>query len=492
MLPNAKFTAAEGGQEVVTGDTSGTAGNHGGGGSGGTVSPGDTSGGGASGAAGGAAGGSGGAAGGSGGGGAGGSGGAGASGAAAGPNQASDTGVTANSIKVGNITAEQGPLGPEAFTPTREGAKVFFLALNEKGGVNGRKVSFASCDDKESPAADKSCAQNLVESQGVFAFVGNTTDTYAAASYVNGKGVPDVGGYPIGNAYYKYPMLFTILGAEGYPRDGSAIGDGGKLYAQTGTYRYIKQQVGVTKAAVFYYFIPISKTAGLFIADGLQREGIQVVYEPGGGSGSNPANPSYDSDVVNMMHDGVDGIWNAIDIAGFQKLCLSMDRMDFRVKANVSTVQGWSQKVGTDFAKSCLPTIYVSSESVPYSDTSNAAVNEFRDAVKRYDPGVTLHQWVLEGYAAGRLFTDGVASMGAAPTRMGLVAWLNAQSEYKAGGLLNGVDWRPDDRNFGAPFPECFSLAKWDDGAGTFVAAAPTFTCETTDFYSYTPQDDGS
>ncbi len=409
-----------------------------------------------------------------------------------GPNQASDTGVTATALKVGNITAVNGALGPETFTPLMRGAKLYFQYKNAQGGINGRKVDFQSCDDAESPNQNKQCAQQLIEGAGVFALVSSGTDTYAAASYINSKGVPDIG-YPIGNAYYKYPSLFSTLGSEGIPRDGKSVGVNGKLYAQTAVYRHFKQKVGVTRAGVLYYSIAISATAGHFIEDGLKKEGIAVAYRPNGGSGVLPTQQSYDSDVIAMRQANVDGIWNAIDVAGFQKLCLSMDRNSFTVKANVSTVQGWAAKVGRDFSSPCKKTIYANSESAPYSVTGNPAVATVLNAKKQYDPGSLMHQWIIEGWGAAKTFDDATSSMGAAPTRKGFIAWMNAARNYTAGGIFHSIDWRPS-QDFTKPAPDCFSLARWDETAKTFSNAlgSANFSCFTTDFYAYVPGDDGS
>jgi branched-chain amino acid transport system substrate-binding protein len=406
-------------------------------------------------------------------------------------NEASDVGVTATTIKVGNITAIQGPLGPDAFAPMQRGVRTFFQALNERGGVNGRKVEFLPCDDRENPSRNLACAQSLIEDQQVFALVGNATDVYPAASYVDSQGVPDVGAYPINNAYYKYPTFFSVLGAEGYPRQGS-VGRDGQLYVRTSQYRYLKEQAGVTNAAVFFYGIAISRTAGGFIADGLQREGVSVGYQPGDGAGSNPAAPNFDADVIQMRRRGIDGIWNAIDIAGFQKLCLAMDRQGFTVKANVTTTQGWSQKVGDDFSSPCRESVYAIGESVPYSAESNPAIGPIVDALERYDPGGYNHQWNIDGWAGAQLLTNAVASMGAAPTRQGVIAWLNELREYNIDGIMAKVDWRPE-VDFGAPSNECISVARWSDDEGTFVNALDdAFICQDVSWYPYTPIDDGS
>ena len=410
--------------------------------------------------------------------------------AGGGTNGASDVGVTASQITIGNITAVGGPIGPEAFSGMLHGAQTYFQFLNERGGVNGRKVKFVTCDDREDPDRNQRCAQNLVETQKVFALVANSTVAYSSAKYVDSKGVPDVGGQPIGNAYYKYPHLFSVLGVD-TPRSGKAIGDNGKLYAQSASYRHFREKVGVTKAAVFFYFIPISRTAGMFIADGLRKEGIEVVYYGGGSeAGMNPAAPSYDTDVIQMRREGVQGIWNAIDIAGFQKLCQSMDRYSFRVKANVSTIQGMSQKVGQDFSAPCRNDVYVQTDSISYANTANPKVAEFRAAMKKFDPGFRMHQWGLEGWAAAKMLTEGISRQGANVTRKGLMDWLNAMEpdSYSIDGLMNPIGFKPRDHS--KPSNDCFKLHQWQDSAQTFVTRADV--CIPAPYYSYTPQDDGS
>ena len=406
-----------------------------------------------------------------------------------GTNTASDVGVTASEIKVGNITAVGGPLGPEAFSGMLHGAQAYFQALNERGGINGRKVRFSTCDDRESSDRNNSCAQNLVENQKVFALVANGTPTYAAARYVDSKGVPDVGGQPIGNAYWKYPHLFSILGADS-PRTGKGVGDNGKLYRATNLYTYYKQKVGVSKAAVFFYFIPISRQAGMMMADGIRRAGIDVTYYGGGSeAGMNPASPTFDTDVIQMRNRGVDSIWNAIDIAGFQKLCQAMDRYGFTVKANVSTIQGMGDKV-KDFSSPCRNSIWVDTESKGFNQTNDPAVAEFRNAMRKFDAGFRLHQWALEGWAAGKIFTEGVASMGGSPTRAGLVQWLNAQkSPFAAVGLFRDISWQPIDHS--KPGTNCYAMHQWQDSAGGWVTRSP-LECHPTEWYPYTPQDDGA
>lgn len=69
---------------------------------------------------------------------------------AAAPAHAAEPGVTADSITLGQSTPLSGPQGDVGEDLVR-GAKVYFDALNAKGGVNGRKVVLVSKDDVYDP-----------------------------------------------------------------------------------------------------------------------------------------------------------------------------------------------------------------------------------------------------------------------------------------------------------------------------------------------------
>ena len=220
-------------------------------------------------------------------------------------------GVTAGAIKIGNITSIQGQFGPDAFSPSLYGLQAYVGALNARGGVNGRKIDFHTCDDRDTGDGNLACSTRLVESDKVFAFVANNSESSArSAGYTFSKGVPDLG-IPLNNGYFKYPTMFSYYGI-GYPRDGKNVGVGGKLYQDTSSYRWFKQQRNITKAAVFFYSIAVSQQQGLTEEAGMKLEGIEVGYEGGGSSaGENFAAPTFDTDVVSTDANRKDGSFDA-------------------------------------------------------------------------------------------------------------------------------------------------------------------------------------
>ncbi len=395
----------------------------------------------------------------------GGTGGGGTGGGAGGPNQASDVGITATTITLGNITAENGVLG-DAFAPSARGMRAWTAAVNAKGGINGRQVVLKTCDDGEVRNKALECARRLVETDKVFAIVGaNTRAMGGAAQYLNDKGVPVIG-MPITNSYYRYPHFWSTY-PNGYPRNGKTVGVGGNLMATTGIYRWFRTHLKVTKAAVFAYDIDESKQAGDSFAKGLKLEGFDVkTYTV------SFAAPSFDQAVASMQQDGTQIIFDSMDDGANRKLCDAMSRRKFSVKAKVSTVVSFGQKVGTTYNDTCRNSVYIPGQSVPYTSGSQA-VAAFRSAYAKYQPGKELHQWALEAWTQAQMVADGIAKMGPAPTRKGLESYLRGLDGY-SGGVFVGLDWKPVD--YGRPTnQDCFTIARWQDSKGGWVQATEKF-----------------
>jgi branched-chain amino acid transport system substrate-binding protein len=108
-------------------------------------------------------------------------------------------GVTATEIKIGQSTALSGPAS--AFSVISKGEAAYFKMINDKGGINGRKITLISLDDGYYPPKAVENTRKLVESEGValiFNSLGTAANT-AVQKYLNDK---------------KVPQLFVATGAD--------------------------------------------------------------------------------------------------------------------------------------------------------------------------------------------------------------------------------------------------------------------------------------
>ncbi len=101
-------------------------------------------------------------------------------------------GVTATEIRIGQTMPYSGPVS--AFGALGKGEVGYFKMLNDRGGINGRKVNLISLDDSYAPPKSVEQTRRLVESDEValiFSSIGTAHNT-AIAKYLQSKNVPQL------------------------------------------------------------------------------------------------------------------------------------------------------------------------------------------------------------------------------------------------------------------------------------------------------------
>src|SRR6478752_1082063 len=101
-------------------------------------------------------------------------------------------GVTATEIRVGQTMPYSGPVS--AFGALGKGEVGYFKMVNERGGINGRKINLISLDDSYAPPKTVEQTRRLVESDEValiFSSIGTAHNT-AIAKYLQGKNIPQL------------------------------------------------------------------------------------------------------------------------------------------------------------------------------------------------------------------------------------------------------------------------------------------------------------
>ncbi|CAN7272814.1 ABC transporter substrate-binding protein [Variovorax sp. LjRoot290] len=103
-------------------------------------------------------------------------------------------------ILLGSSAVLSGPLGSQ-IKVVHNGAGLAFDAVNEQGGVGGRKIKLVSLDDELKPEKAVENYGKLLNDHRVFAFFGcvGSGTTAAAAKLLQQSGAPSVGGYGVGD-----------------------------------------------------------------------------------------------------------------------------------------------------------------------------------------------------------------------------------------------------------------------------------------------------
>src|SRR5258707_6047231 len=103
-----------------------------------------------------------------------------------------EPGVTDTEIRVGNVMPYSGSL--EVFGAIGKAEAAYFEMINERGGINGRKVRFISYDDKSNPVTALELKRRLIEEDDVLLMFGSfgTPGNFAVRKYLNERQIPQL------------------------------------------------------------------------------------------------------------------------------------------------------------------------------------------------------------------------------------------------------------------------------------------------------------
>src|SRR5512133_1758049 len=105
---------------------------------------------------------------------------------------ADEPGISATEIKVGGVFPFSGPASSIGLVG--KGLVAYIQLVNDRGGINGRKINYIAYDDAYSPPKAVEHVRKLVESDEVSFMFGQlgTPGISATAKYLRSKGVPGI------------------------------------------------------------------------------------------------------------------------------------------------------------------------------------------------------------------------------------------------------------------------------------------------------------
>jgi ABC-type branched-subunit amino acid transport system substrate-binding protein len=210
--------------------------------------------------------------------------------------KAYDPGASDNEIKIGNIMAYTGWAHEYGAVGRAEAA--YFQMVNERGGINGRKINFISVDDGSDAAKTLALAQQLVEQDRVlliFSSIG-TESNLAIRAYMNEKKVPQLfveSGSPVFDDPTHFP--WTMGFAATYRTEGWA-------YA-----KYILQNKPRAKIAVLYANDDAGKEYLAAVRGGLGDKASGMIVKE---ASYQVADTSLDAQIKSLKDSGADVFLN--------------------------------------------------------------------------------------------------------------------------------------------------------------------------------------
>ena len=153
---------------------------------------------------------------------------------------AAPAGFDDNEIRIRQWGPQTGPAAP--WGSVARGSKLLFDIVNEEGGIHGRKIKYFIRDDMYNPAQTVGVVKELVERQGIFAFVGGVGSApgMAVKDYLMSNKIPWVGPSAADQDFVQplNPYLFAV-----YP----LYRDEANVLA-----KYIVEKLNMKKIAILY------------------------------------------------------------------------------------------------------------------------------------------------------------------------------------------------------------------------------------------------
>lgn len=315
-------------------------------------------------------------------------------------------GVSDTEIKIGNTMPYSGPAS--AYGTIGKADAAYFKMINEKGGINGRKIDFVSYDDSYSPPKTVEQTRRLVEKDRVlldFDPLGTPCNT-AIWQYMNMK---------------KVPQLFVSTGATKW---GDAKGhpwtmgwqpnyqSEGRIYAA-----YILENLPKAKISILYQNDDYGKDVRKGLLDGLGSKAKSLIiaeqtYEV--------SDPTVDSQIVNLKNSGADVFINIATpkfaVQAIKKV-YEIGWKPIQFVNQVSNPTSVLRTAGLEASKGLLSLFYLKDPDDP-KWSNDPAMKDWMAWMKKYYPDGNVHDvFNVFGYSVAQTMVQVLKQCGDDLTR---------------------------------------------------------------------------
>lgn len=337
--------------------------------------------------------------------------------AVAGLAQAQTPGVSADRILLGQAAVFSGPAA-QLGIQMRNGIKAYFDYVNERGGVNGRRLELVTEDDRYEPSVAPSATKKLIEEHKVFALLG----------YV---------GTPTGIAHVpvvtqaKVPLVGMFTGAEALrvPFNRYVFHVRASYYDETE--KIVEQVVstGGRKISVFYQDDAYGEAGRKGTELALERRKMKIHS-----TGTVKRNTVDVDAAVKAIHASQP---DAVVMVGAYAACAEFVKQ-MRKQGSGATFYNVSF-VGSKALADALGnegTGVAIAQVVPFPWASGIpVVREYQAASKK--AGYTDYNFsALEGYLTAKVMVEGLRRAGRNLTREGLIDALEKMNDVDLGGFV--------------------------------------------------------
>jgi branched-chain amino acid transport system substrate-binding protein len=350
-------------------------------------------------------------------------------------------GVSDTEIKIGQTVPYSGPAS--LFSSYGRVMVGYFQMLNEKGGINGRKINLISRDNAFSPPKAIEQSRKLVDDDGVLAEVGTvgTVPNVAVQKYLNQNKVPHVF-ISAGGRRFNDPQNFpwTVPFYPPFEMEGATFG------------KFILKKMPNAKIAVLYQNDDYGKDYLTGLKTGLgPNSTARIVAE----APYELSYPTVDSEVIKLKASGADTLIYFTTPKFAAQAIKKANELNWKpaqfLASPVNSVQGVLAPAGLDNVQGAYTTQFTKQAGDP-GWAQDPEVIEYIAFLKKWAPNDSPNDFIgLTGYITAQAIARGLQRCGDNLTRENLLTQATSFNKERVGMLLPGIELTNSKENY-APY----------------------------------------
>ncbi|CAN7596881.1 ABC transporter substrate-binding protein [Bradyrhizobium sp. LjRoot220] len=348
-----------------------------------------------------------------------------------------DTGASDTEIKLGQTNPFSGPASSYATIGKTQAA--YMKMINDKGGVNGRKINLIQYDDAYSPPKAVEQVRKLVESDEVllmFQLLG-TPSNAAVQKYLNAK---------------KVPQLFSATGASRFtdPKNFPwTMGFNPNYFVEGRIYgQYIIKEYPNAKIGILYQNDDLGKDYLNGIKAGLGDKAAKMIVAE---ASYEVADPTVDSQIIKIKDAGADLFFSATTPKQAAQAIKKIHELNWKpvhiLDINATSVGAVMKPAGLEASKGVISVNYGKDPLDPTWKDDAGMKKYFEFMAKYYPDGDKDSSFNAYGYSTAQLMIHVLEKCGDNLTRENVMKQATSLKNVQLDLSLPGIvaNTTPDD-----------------------------------------------
>jgi ABC-type branched-subunit amino acid transport system substrate-binding protein len=367
---------------------------------------------------------------------------------------ASDTGVTANKIKIANASDVSGPV-QGLFQSAQQAVKAYVSYVNSTGGVCGRTLELLGLDSRTDSRGDQEATAQACSQ--AFALVGSMSAyDQGGAATASGCGIPDLRAITTTVQRQQVAVSFGV--------------NSNKVnFQSTAVSGYLKGKYpdAASKAAFLYLNSEVTKQNQASFVKAFTSQGFTFVYE----QAIDIADFNYAPYVVQLKDRGVRYVQWLGSAQHAIRLLQAMKQQGYKPDAFVMDPVAYDANFVKQAGAAAEGITVFTNTALLEEGGGNKEMQTYRTWLGRAAPGAVPDYFGFFAWGATKLFVELAAKVGPNLTRKAFLDAIKGVHDYTGGGLFS-----PQDVG-GKRTAKCWAFIRLQGGRWTREAPASGFRC---------------